>query len=186
MTKGRPWRRTLPRRLLPSDDVHAVLPYLTPLFGLDKLTIPPNVGPEEVSEQTVSALVRIFSGLVAERPLALLCEDLHWADGSTVKFLARLCTAIGRKRVLVVVTMRPSTETPLLDLSTFITIDLQPLHPSAAADLVRNVAKERPLSEEIVGRIVDRCEGVPLVLEEVTRSALEAPNPPAELDDHND
>jgi class 3 adenylate cyclase len=171
---------TLLRRLLPSDDVHAILPYLAPLFGLDKLTIPPNVGPEEVSEQTISALVRIFSGLVAERPLALLCEDLHWADGSTVKFLARLCGAIGRKRVLVVVTMRPSTETPLLDLSRFITIDLQPLAPSAAADLVRNVAKERPLSEEIVSRIVERCEGVPLVLEEVTRGALEAPNRPAD------
>jgi hypothetical protein len=122
--------------------------------------------------------VRIFNSLVAERPVVLLCEDLHWADGSTAKLLTRLCGVVGRQRALVIVTMRPSTETPLLDLSAFIMINLQPLNPPAAADLVRNVAKGRPLTEEIVRRIVDRCEGVPLVLEEVTRSALEAPNRP--------
>lgn len=163
------------RRLLPEDGALAALPYIAPLFGLDSLPTPPDVAPAEVRERTISALVLIFNGLVAERPLALLCEDLHWADDSTANLLIRLCGEIGRQRALIVVTMRPSPEKPLLDLSAFITIELQPLDPLAAADLVRNVAKQRPLPEESVRRIVDRCEGVPLVLEEVTRSALEGP-----------
>jgi hypothetical protein len=71
---------TLLRRLPPSDDVHAVLPYLAPLFGLDKLTIPPNVDPEEVNEQTISALVRIFE------------VDLSLSD--RWRFYGRICTGL--------------------------------------------------------------------------------------------
>jgi len=167
-------------RLLPDDDIREAMPYLAPLFGLGTVAVPSGIGPAEVRERTLSTLGRIFNGLAVEKPLALVCEDLHWADDSTASLLARLSSDIGDKRVLIIATMRPSAEKPVLDLSAFATVDLPPLDPSASADLVRSVAKGRPLSEETVRRIVDRCEGVPLVLEEVARGALEGANRPVE------
>jgi class 3 adenylate cyclase len=161
------------RRLLPDDDVREALPYLAPFFGLDNLTIPTNVGPDELRERTLSTLVLMFNSLIAERPLALLCEDLHWADDSTASLITRLCGEIERQPALIIVTARPSAEKPVVDLSIFTNVDLRPLDPSGATDLVRYLAKERPLPDETVRRIVARCEGNPLVLEEVTRNALQ-------------
>jgi class 3 adenylate cyclase len=165
------------RRLLPDRDVHAAITYLAPLFGVNRVAVPPTRAPAGIQEQTISTLTRILDGLAAENPVAMLCEDLHWVDGTTAALLARLSADIGRRRALLIVTMRPSIEKPLLDLSTFTTVKLQPLDPSAAADLVRYVAKE-PLPDEIVRRIVDRCEGIPLVLEEVARSARDSAQGP--------
>ena len=161
-------------RLLPDEDVPAALSYLAPLFGLKSVAIPTNLSPAEVREHTVSTVLRMVRGLAAEGPLVVLCEDLHWIDDTTASVIARVCEEIDRLRVLMIVTMRPTSEEPPLDLSKLAIIALEPLDRSTAADLVRSVAKDAALPDEIVRLIVDRCEGVPLVLEQVTLNTLEA------------
>jgi predicted ATPase len=81
----------------------------------------------------------------------------------------------------MIITITPTSAAPPLDLSTFTAIALHPLDPSTASDLVRSVARGAELPDEVVRRIVDRCEGVPLVLEEVTRNALELTSRPDDL-----
>jgi class 3 adenylate cyclase len=160
-------------RLLPDEDVRVALSYLAPLFGLEGAAIPTNLSPAEVREHMVSTVLRMVRGLAAEGPLVVLCEDLHWIDDTTANVIARVCQEIDRLRVLMIVTMRPTSEEPLLDLSKLTIVALQPLDRSTAADLVRSVAKDAALPDEIVRLIVDRCEGVPLVLEQVTLNTLE-------------
>ena len=164
-------------RLLPPEEVHAALTNLGPLFGLQSAAAPADVGPTEARDRMISTAVRLITRLSAERPLALLCEDLHWVDDTTASVIARIAEEIASWRALIIVTTRPTLDEPPLNLSTFATIALEPLDPKSAADLVRATAKGVILSDETVSRIVERCEGVPLLLEEVTRTVLEANQP---------
>ena len=149
------------------------LTYLAPLFGLQSDVVPTKLDPVEVREQTVSVVSRLLSGVARQRPLVLICEDLHWVDDTTAKVIARICLEIGRLRALMIVTTRPTSDEPRLDLSNFIEIALQPFDRSTAADLIRSVAKGVEVPDETIQRIVDRCEGVPLILEQVTHTTLE-------------
>ena len=169
-------------QLLPDDAMPAAFSYLASLFGLENVALPGNVAPAEVRDQTISIVVQILTNLAAKRPLALLCEDLHWVDDTTARVIARIGDVIADLPVLVIITTRPNSEEPPFDLSRFTKIALQPFDPSTAAELVRSVAKGAPLPDETVRRIVDRCEGVPLVLEEVTRNALEVAGRSGEAD----
>jgi hypothetical protein len=169
--------RQLLTRLLPPEEVPAALTNLGPLFGLQSVAVPADAGPTEARDRMISTAVRIITRLSAERPLALLCEDLHWVDDTTARVIARVAERIAGWRALIIVTTRPTLDEPPLNLSTFETIELEPLDSKSAADLVRATAKGVALSDETVSRIVERCEGVPLVLEEVTRTVLEANQP---------
>jgi class 3 adenylate cyclase len=166
-------------RLLPGDDVQRALAILGPLFGLESMAPPADLAPADVREQTILTILQIIRHLATERPLAILCEDLHWVDDTTARVIDRLTAEIASLRVLLIVTTRPTSERTFA-LSAFIPIDLQPLDSSMAADLVRSVAKEATLPEDMVRRIVDRCEGVPLILVEMTRSTIETASHPDE------
>jgi class 3 adenylate cyclase len=166
-------------RLLPDDDVQRALAILGPLFGLEGMAPPADLAPADVREQTILTILQIVRHLATEGPLAILCEDLHWVDDTTARVIDRLAAEIANLRVLLIVTTRPTSD-PTFELSAFVPIELQPLDSSIAADLVRSVAKEATLAEDIVRRIVDRCEGVPLILVELTRSTIETASHPDE------
>ena len=142
--------------LLTHTDMTIALTYLAPLFGLQSDVVPTKLDPVEVREQTVSVVSRLLSGVAGQRPLVLICEDLHWVDDTTAKVIARICLEIGRLRALMIVTTRPTSDEPRLDLSNFIEIALQPFDRSTAADLIRSVARAwkcltRPFDESSIG-----------------------------------
>jgi predicted ATPase len=154
-------------RLLPAEEVPLALTNLGPLFGLQSAAIQTDVSPTEARDRMISTAVRLITKISLERPLALLCEDLHWVDDTTASVIVRVAEEIAGRRALMIVTTRPTSEEPPLDLSKFATIALEPLDPNSSADLVRATAKGVILSEETVAQIVERCEGVPLVLDQI-------------------
>jgi class 3 adenylate cyclase len=164
-------------RFLPAERVPDALSYLAPLFGLDSLPVA-NANPTEVREHTIATVVAMLGSLAVEQPLAILCEDLHWVDDTTAKVIGRISVEISALRVLMIATTRPTADKPPEDLARFRTIQLEALPAPTAAQLVRSIARRAALSEEAVHRIVTRCEGVPLVLEEVTRSSVDAASKP--------
>jgi class 3 adenylate cyclase len=167
-------------QFLSNDDVSA-LRYLAPLFGLEGSTIPSATGPAATRNQTISSIVQILKSFAAGHPVALLCEDLHWIDDTTAEVIARVRKEFQQIGGLIIATIRPTSDQVLVDLSTFTNIALAPLDSSMSADLVRAVAKGVTLPDEIISRIVDRCEGVPLVIEEVTRSTIDAASRPDDV-----
>jgi class 3 adenylate cyclase/tetratricopeptide (TPR) repeat protein len=169
-------RVTLARQLLdrfvePSK-VSAALAYLAPLFGISAV-VQSNETPDQLRDHTISTVVGMVRSFAGQGPLALLCEDLHWADATTATVIERLADQTSDLPVLTIVTSRPDSEVGL-DLKNPITIFLQPLDTPAATDLVRSIARGTVLAEGAIRGILARCEGVPLLLEEVTRSAVEA------------
>ena len=159
-------------RLLPKEALGRALDYLAPLFGFDRPSKADET-PEQVRDQSISTVVDMILALARQGPLALLCEDLHWADATTVTVIERVSQHVTTLRALMIATTRPDAGVqPQLTNAT--TIALQPLNEDAAIELVRTLSGGSGLSDAAISSIVTRCEGVPLLLEEVTRNAMDA------------
>lgn len=149
---------------------------LAPLFGLAAPSTASDTTPEAVREHTISAVVHVLRAFATRGPLVFLCEDLHWADDTTATVLQRFAEGTGALPAMLIATARSKSDISI-DAKKFEfaykEIFLEPLSGSTAADLVRSVAKGTDLSTSLIQEIVSRCEGVPLILEEVTRGTLE-------------
>lgn len=174
-------RLTLARKLLgrslDGDALQDALAYLAPLFGLASVSTPASAGPDQVREHTIDVLVGLLRAIAARGPLAVLFEDLHWADDTTATVLQRFAAGVATLAVTVVATTRNRADASHAlpaAAPNFREITLEPMPADSATELVRAVDREHALSDAVERGIVSCCEGVPLILEEVTRNALEA------------
>ncbi|WP_018263766.1 AAA family ATPase [Methylobacterium sp. WSM2598] len=144
-------------------------------------------GPEPTADQRKAATLALLAeeviGLAARRPVVMAVEDAQWADPTTEE-LARL--VIGRlagRRLLLLVTARPEyrpawaeaagLRPPWAEAAGVHRLSLSGLAPGEAEDLVRGVARGRPLAPEARRAIVAKADGVPLFIEELTSAVLE-------------
>jgi DNA-binding SARP family transcriptional activator/tetratricopeptide (TPR) repeat protein len=113
----------------------------------------------------------------AQQPLVIVVEDLHWSDPTTVEWLGRSFDALAAAPCLVLLTARPTFISPWLPRANLLSLELGPLDPAQADSLVSNVAGDRPLPDEVRRRIVRQTDGIPLFVEELTRSVLDLQTP---------
>lgn len=158
------------------EDSGLALRQVMPLIArLLALPLPPGypaepVGAEEMRERTLASLVDWLLLVSARGPAVLAVEDVHWMDVSTIELLGRLAQRVGREPVLLVMTARPDFEPPWQRVERMI---LSPLRPEQAEELVRHVAAGRDLPADVVEKLVERTDGVPLFVEELTRAVVE-------------
>jgi class 3 adenylate cyclase/tetratricopeptide (TPR) repeat protein len=119
-------------------------------------------------------VLRDWAASSAERvPLALLFEDVHWADPSTLEYLDLMVADSPGGRILVCATARPEFAVRWSGPNVR-TIELPRLGGDEIEAMVTHVAGGRALPQLIVRRIAQRSEGVPLFVEEVTKAVLES------------
>jgi len=126
--------------------------------------------PGQRKSEIFDTLQRQFDTLVAERPLLITVDDLHWLDPSSLELLGRLAERRRGRRVLIVVTTRQDPTQRWLAAPEAETIRLQRLGQEAARSMLRSLFGGSEQENAIVLRVVERAEGVPLVLEEFARS----------------
>ncbi|HEY8494531.1 MAG TPA: AAA family ATPase [Myxococcota bacterium] len=134
---------------------------------------PLELAPEYRRQRTLDTLARWVLGLAAIQPVILLVEDLHWFDATTLELLQRVRKEIARAPVLLVGTARPEFEPPWKLGSSWTPIVLGKLRERQARRLVEELGGGT-LPEAMVARVVEKADGVPLYLEELTRSLLDA------------
>jgi class 3 adenylate cyclase/tetratricopeptide (TPR) repeat protein len=158
---------------LPASEV---VPLIAPLL---MLPLPQHYGPQEDSpalrrQKTIAAMVSWILSLSEEQLLVVVVEDLHWADFSTLEVVRALIEQSGTSRVLTCLTFRPEFEWPHPPRSEVTQIEINRLDEQQALDLVSSMTGGLQLPHEVSARIVDRAGGVPLFLEELTKTVLES------------
>jgi class 3 adenylate cyclase/predicted ATPase len=133
-----------------------------------KLTLPP----QQQKQQTQDAIIAITLEAAEGRPLLQLWEDLHWADPSTLELLGLLIEQAPTASLLMVLTARPEFVPPWPARSHITPITLNRLERPHAAVLVARIAGAKPLPVEVVDHIVTKTDGVPLYVEELTKTIL--------------
>ena len=136
---------------------------------------PLDLGPQRKKERTLAALLRQLQALVRRQPVLMIFEDLHWIDPTSREVLDLTVERIAALPVLLVVTYRPEFEPPWVGQSQVTVIALNRLGRSEGATLVRRLAGNLgALPPDIVDEIVERTDGVPLFVEELTKAVVEA------------
>jgi class 3 adenylate cyclase/tetratricopeptide (TPR) repeat protein len=130
---------------------------------------------EQRSERTLRALIDQLLGLAAKEPVLYILEDAHWIDPTTRELVTQTLGRVGNARVLVLITHRPEFQSDWARHPQVTVLTLGRLSRGQGAEVARAVGGEA-LSEEVVARILRRADGVPLYIEELTRSVIETGN----------
>lgn len=151
----------------------ADLPLLVDLAGLSA-DGPVESDPLKKARMSLDLLIRC-AGSVCDKQGALLLvlEDVHWADATTLDALDALVGALDQMPILIVMSHRPEYEPPEHFEGRAEIIDLTPLGKSEASELVRRVAEPRSLPVILVHQIIQKADGVPLYIEEMTKAVLD-------------
>ena len=132
-----------------------------------------DLSPQSKKQRTLEALMRRVVALARRAPLLMLVEDVHWADPSSLAALDRIIALLPELPILLVVTFRPEFMPPWATLANATSITLNRLSRRDAERLATEVMIGHALSPALLERIVTPSEGVPLFIEELTRSVLE-------------
>jgi class 3 adenylate cyclase/tetratricopeptide (TPR) repeat protein len=130
--------------------------------------------PEDTKKKTLAALVDLIEVMASQQPVLMIVEDLHWIDPSTLEILNLLVERIPRMRLLLIATYRPEFDPPWSDRPHISHVRLRRMTRKESAALVAQVAGDRPVPDDVLEQIVARTDGVPLFVEELTKTALES------------
>ena len=112
--------------------------------------------------------------LSRQSPILMIVEDAHWAAPSSLEVVGRLIDKIAGLRVLVFVTFRPEFAAPWIGRPHVTALTINRLAPAEVMALIDRVASDKPLAANIRQDIVERADGIPLFVEEMTKAVLEA------------
>jgi class 3 adenylate cyclase len=130
--------------------------------------------PQQRRKKTLEALTEQLAGLASQHPVLMIFEDLHWIDPTSVEALNRAVGRIKTLPALLIVTFRPEFNAPWLGQSRVTSLTLTRLGEVEAADIIARLAGNRALPADVMAEIVERTDGIPLFVEEMTKSVLEA------------
>jgi class 3 adenylate cyclase/predicted ATPase len=162
----------LARASLPDEDA-AFLADLVSLPGSERYP-PPNLSPQRKKERTLEALIRRVEGLAHRQPVVMIVEDAHWIDPTSRELLDLTVERVRSLPVLLIITFRPEFQPTWSGAPHATMLVLNRLDRRARSALVEEVAGGKELPNEVVAQIVERTDGVPLFIEELTKSVLES------------
>ena len=125
-------------------------------------------------EKTIDVLVEQLAGLAEQKPVLIVFEDAHWADPTTLDLLSAMIGRIQNLRVLLVIAFRPEFESPWGSYNHVTLLSLNRLSRRHGAQIVEMVTEGKSLPDEVLDQIINKTDGVPLFLEELTKTVLEA------------
>jgi class 3 adenylate cyclase/tetratricopeptide (TPR) repeat protein len=131
------------------------------------------VDPQRRRELTFMAFVRQLEGLARKKPVLMIFEDAHWIDSTSLELLEMIVERVPRLPVLFLFTFRPELEFPWTGQPQVTSLTLSRLGQRETERLAERVAGGKSLPVEILDQIVERADGIPLFIEELTKTLLE-------------
>ncbi|WP_037073866.1 adenylate/guanylate cyclase domain-containing protein [Rhizobium leguminosarum] len=163
---------------LTQEDVEGLLPLFLHVLGLgDPDGALRHIEPEQLRRQIFYAVRTVFERRLAQGPLLLVIEDLHWADVASLEVLRFMMDRLERSRLMLLAIYRPTSQTDPLN-SDRVNVTVQRLDPLFAADGQKLLAaffgeSHNKLPVAMRKRILDRAGGNPLFIEEILRGLID-------------
>ncbi|HUL88543.1 MAG TPA: adenylate/guanylate cyclase domain-containing protein [Pseudolabrys sp.] len=131
--------------------------------------------PQQIKNRTISTLVDILLAFSLQHPTLCIFEDAHWLDPSTLELLELIISRIGHARVLLIVSCRPEFRPTWLAHANVSIHSLTRLSQAEVKTMIRDLLRGGRIPQELVDQIIEKADGVPLFIEELTNSTLSAP-----------
>jgi class 3 adenylate cyclase len=159
-----------------TDRLDEAVPLTAALLGIPsgERCMLPELTPQRQKQLTLEALTDQLEGLAKGQPVLLVYEDLHWIDPTSQELLGLAIERIQRSPVLAIISFRPEFVLPWPWQPHVSAVPLTRLGRRDGAAMVERVVGEKPLPPEVAVQIVAKTDGVPLFVEELTKTVLEA------------
>ena len=153
-----------------------IMPLVAALLSIqtDDRYPPLDMNPEQQKELTLNTVVTGIVSLTRIQPIVFICEDAQWIDPTTLELLDLVIEHSPDTKMLVIVTYRPEFTAPWIGRPRVGTILLNRLDRRTRAAMVEDITGGKTLPEEVVEQIVTKTDGVPLFVEELTKSVMES------------
>ena len=154
------------------DDV----PVLAALLAIPTTTrhALPSMSPQQMRERTLKTLTSYIAHLAGRQPVLMLVEDLHWIDPTSLELLSRLVEMAPGMRLLLLATARPEFVPPWPNHAHVLTLPLNRLDRMHVDALVAGLTGGKALPDQLLDQIAAHTDGVPLFIEELTKTVLES------------
>jgi predicted ATPase/class 3 adenylate cyclase len=130
--------------------------------------------PQQRRQKTLEALTTQLQALSHQKPVLMIFEDAHWADPTSLEAIGRAIDRLRTLGVLLIVTHRPEFEPPWLGRPDVTALILNRLGEGQTAAIIDSLAGNKLLSPSVRQEIIERTDGIPLFVEEMTKAVLEA------------
>lgn len=130
--------------------------------------------PQQRRQEALEALVRQVVTLSRQNPVLMIFEDVHWIDPTSLELLGRIADRIPNLRVLLIVTFRPEFEPPWIGRPYVTTLTIKRLGEREISSMIDGVVGNKLIPANIRQDIIERTDGIPLFVEEMTKAVLEA------------
>ena len=161
---------------LATNDPAAVAPLFAALLSIPARTrYPPlDMPAQRQRELTIAAMLDQLAGLAAHRPVLMVLEDSQWLDPTSTEVFERIIERMQTLPVLLLITFRPEFAPPWISYPHMTALTLNRLGRRHSTEMIAAVAGGRPLPDAILAQIWAKTEGVPLFVEELTKTVLES------------
>jgi len=159
---------------LSMKDIALVAPLFAALLSISAAErYPPlQLTPEAQREKTLTAVIDWIGDMAARQPLLLLVEDAHWSDPTTLELLGLILERLPQLPALLVLTFRPEFMPPWNSEAHISGLTLNRLSHDQMIAMVNRVSGGKRLPDEVLEQIAAKTDGVPLFIEELTKTIL--------------
>jgi hypothetical protein len=134
------------------------------------------MSPQQRRQKTFDALMLQMEALSRSNPVLMILEDAHWADPTSLELFGRTVDRLAGFRVLLIVTFRPEFQAPWVGRSDVTAITINRLTRRQIEAVIDHLVGNKHLAANVRHDIIERTDGVPLFVEEMTKAVLEAEN----------
>ena len=132
------------------------------------------LAPQQRRQQTLEALVLQVATLSRQNPVLMVFEDVQWTDPTTLELFGLIVERIPTLHVLLIMTFRPEFEPPWTGRPYVTALTINRLGQREVSAMIDRVVGNKSLVERVREDIIERTDGIPLFVEEITKAVLEA------------
>jgi class 3 adenylate cyclase/predicted ATPase len=132
------------------------------------------LSPQRQRQKTLETLVAILLELAEHQPVLFIVEDLHWTDPTTLELLNLVLDQTPTASLLVLLTCRPTSQPSWSHRSYLTEITVNRLSHAHVEQIVNRLTDGKAFPTEVLAQIVEKTDGVPLFVEEITKAIVES------------